>query len=269
MDEVTYKYLPPERISYLEDELLRFTPPIELNDPFECIPSITIEDATLVFKAVLDERIEEVNNNQALTRAERRAYLRQIAHDRKKNLYHVERTKKYFYERAKEKLNSNIGIFSLSKRWDSTLMWSHYCNSHKGFCVGFDKQNEFFKGGDSKGRNINIRDVIYSNDRIKVPVGKGKQIDFDVMYVKSKDWAYEEEERVLAKFDLALRKIDAPPFHVYLFKVSHTIITEIIIGANASDELRKTVTDFCSKKEICCFQSVVSETKFDMMRLKI
>jgi hypothetical protein len=33
-----YKYLPIERLSYLDNELLRFTQPTDLNDPFECLP---------------------------------------------------------------------------------------------------------------------------------------------------------------------------------------------------------------------------------------
>lgn len=39
MDNIIYKYLPIERLSYLEDELLRITQPSDLNDPFECLPS--------------------------------------------------------------------------------------------------------------------------------------------------------------------------------------------------------------------------------------
>ena len=35
-----YKYLPPDRKTYLDDELLRFTQPGALNDPFECIPIV-------------------------------------------------------------------------------------------------------------------------------------------------------------------------------------------------------------------------------------
>src|SRR5580700_1141217 len=43
----TYKYLPAERISFLQDGLLRFSPPGALNDPFELLPGIT--------QAVIDE----------------------------------------------------------------------------------------------------------------------------------------------------------------------------------------------------------------------
>ena len=39
MNSIIYKYLLAERKTYFEDELLRFTQPRYLNDPFECLPA--------------------------------------------------------------------------------------------------------------------------------------------------------------------------------------------------------------------------------------
>ena len=38
-----YKYLPAERDTYFKDALLRFSPPSELNDPYECLPVLSKE----------------------------------------------------------------------------------------------------------------------------------------------------------------------------------------------------------------------------------
>src|SRR6218665_1281944 len=48
--------------------------------------------------------------------------------------------------------DERLGILCLSERWDSILMWSHYADLHKGYCVGFheNKLREsglFGKGG--------------------------------------------------------------------------------------------------------------------------
>lgn len=32
------------------------------------------------------------------------------------------------------------GILSLSAVRDQTLMWSHYADGHRGFCIGFNSQ---------------------------------------------------------------------------------------------------------------------------------
>ena len=31
--------------------------------------------------------------------------------------------------------DTKLGILSLSKRYDDELLWAHYANSHKGFCI--------------------------------------------------------------------------------------------------------------------------------------
>jgi len=35
-------------------------------------------------------------------------------------------------------MSKKIGIFSLSKKYDDELLWAHYANSHKGFCIEYD-----------------------------------------------------------------------------------------------------------------------------------
>jgi len=50
---IVYKYLPPDRKTYLDDELLRFTQPGALNDPFECIPIVPKVDADKFVQGVI------------------------------------------------------------------------------------------------------------------------------------------------------------------------------------------------------------------------
>lgn len=40
-------------------------------------------------------------------------------------------------EQQLAKMLSAHGVLSLSARWDSSLMWSHYGDSHRGICLGF------------------------------------------------------------------------------------------------------------------------------------
>lgn len=38
MADVLYKFFPPERLTALQNRLVRFTPPEEFNDPFDIAP---------------------------------------------------------------------------------------------------------------------------------------------------------------------------------------------------------------------------------------
>jgi hypothetical protein len=40
--------------------------------------------------------------------------------------------------RAQKKLFSKFGIYSLSKTYKDEILWAHYSNSHKGFCIEYD-----------------------------------------------------------------------------------------------------------------------------------
>ncbi len=33
---------------------------------------------------------------------------------------------------------TKAGIYSLSKSYNENLMWTHYANKHRGYCLGFD-----------------------------------------------------------------------------------------------------------------------------------
>src|SRR5690606_28042600 len=87
----------------------------------------------------------------------------------------------------------------LSRRWNNTLMWSHYSKAHKGFCIGFNKNDEFFnKRGKTNVLDQGYQPVEYSKNRIRVPTEKGKVVSLKVLLTKSIDWKYEEEERLIA-----------------------------------------------------------------------
>jgi len=136
----TYKYLPPERIRVLSDGLIRFIPPSDLNDPFECVPIISLEETRRVLDAYIEETeagiLDDIINEGLPRKADWEAF-----QQRKKELLakleeNPSEIRDHFFQEAERRINTTIGILSLSKRWDSSLMWAHYCASHTGFCVG-------------------------------------------------------------------------------------------------------------------------------------
>ena len=57
MVKTLYKYVPAERKDYLDEnhQLLRFTQPGALNDPFECCPGLSVQKAEKIIQLYLEQ----------------------------------------------------------------------------------------------------------------------------------------------------------------------------------------------------------------------
>ncbi len=269
---LSYKYLPPERLPYFKDSLLRFTQPGDLNDPFECLPVLpSIEETTEALETLLRNNIEIIKKKvtqkakrKELVNLEQRKIKTQITAV-KKNLANNWREK--FNQESVLKMLSTIGIISFSKRWNSTLMWAHYASSHKGFCIGFDNDDPFFASYRAQFKSdIVFQEVKYSKDRIRIPYKSGETLDYNLMFTKSDEWEYEKEERLLLFLQRAKSIIKKEPYDICLFEVPHYLIKEIIIGASCSKSDSEIIRSFCSLKNIKLFKSHISDTAFDMTR---
>ncbi|QSX31785.1 DUF2971 domain-containing protein [Shewanella cyperi] len=133
-----------------------------------------------------------------------------------------------------EKSNKLIGVLSLTEKADNLLMWSHYAESHSGYCIGFKSNHSFFN------RKRSEKDEFYHLRKVKyLPRRPSKlMVDMngtDMFLLKSDIWEYEQEWRmcaVLLDADTIINKIDPP---VHLFNFPADLIEEVIIGVNAKD----------------------------------
>lgn len=83
-------------------------------------------------------------------------------------------------------------FLSLSRNHLNLLMWSHYCDSHKGFLLAFDRNHPYFEHAEA---------VRYRKNRANLNGARVSRLDPDelikhVVLEKALDWAYEEEERL-------------------------------------------------------------------------
>lgn len=92
-----------------------------------------------------------------------------------------------------------IGIYSLSKTYKDELLWAHYANSHKGFCIEYDLEllANSYKSFETFSFPVNytnmppkytIRDI-NKTDKTKVVQKLAGH--------KSKRWRYEQEHRIV------------------------------------------------------------------------
>ena len=236
---ILYKYLPISRIKYLENELLRFTQPKGLNDPFECLTQRPL--------------VKDVNDDV------NQYFPKEILNQ---NLLDE------LFSSAQQMNNDKIGILSLSKRWNNALMWAHYAISHTGFCVGFNTENDYFEDylSTDTEKSKTTKKVKYKKERVKIPLsGNEEPLGLQPFFTKSKDWKYEKEVRMIATLNIA-DAMSISNREVFLFKVPHKSIVEIIGGANIEKENEKIIKAFCVKNKIKFYKGEIADRTFDVQR---
>lgn len=105
-------------------------------------------------------------------------------------------------EKLKEFIET-LGVLCLSTTQKSILMWSHYADNHRGFCIGF-KNNIGFNENDVmqvKYSESRENDLLYqyiltldmNEDQKKLYLMR------EIILKKYIDWKYEEEWRIINK----------------------------------------------------------------------
>jgi hypothetical protein len=163
-------------------------------------------------------------------------------------------------------LDEYFGVLSLSCRWNSVLMWSHYSNCHRGFCIGF-KEEEIRNSITHKAVGMRLVDYDTEFPKIKPKVVKSPRDPyilekrFTQMAVKSLEWKYEEEYRIFYNF--FPKKPDTSD---RILKFKDNAIVEVIFGMNMSDPDRKKIESICKSKGIKTYQAKKIKFKFDIVK---
>lgn len=76
------------------------------------------------------------------------------------------------------------------------LMWSHYADEHKGFCIKYKLSNYFYKEDDTnENRHMYLKKIKYENVKFDLSI---KSINTNLAFAtKKKDWKYENEARLI------------------------------------------------------------------------
>lgn len=204
-------------LSVLTEGTLKYTCPLEFNDPFDCRPSYSRE----ALRKVGDTKKELLNaaaKRLGLSPAERIREKRKLA----KKIENYVGTDEFV-----EATLSRIGVVSLSTDPANILMWSHYADFHRGFVVGF--KIPLFgtrKQGLEGGYNLIPLEVNYSQTRPEVHYGidSPQAVLQKMVFTKSDHWHYENEHRVIEH-----RR--GPGIHAYN---RERLLDSVIAGMNIS-----------------------------------
>lgn len=122
----------------------------------------------------------------------------------------------------KAKLSDECGILCFTKNWESPVMWSHYADKHRGFCLGFEVPDGIAKNVD------------YVSSRLEWPEDAGEEFMGRVVCTKFKHWSYEEEYRIYVNLD------DCED-GLYFYNFSEQLVLKQVIVGAASTATRADV----------------------------
>ncbi len=233
--------------------------PKNFNDPFDFrIPKNFLSlDSQEKIERYVDEGIEK-HKSWLIAKG------RDLKQERAFQLKRLENLELYQQEHEEiesEATDKYYGILSLSARWDSILMWSHYGDFHKGFNVGYseEKMREsrlFGKGGP----------VGYSEDFPAIDPYSEHSMETSFMqtHYKSKEWEYEQEYRLTKLFFP-----NVPTEKDRTIKIPTEFIEEINLGISISENHKNEILDFARKNNINIFQTKKIPFKFGLTRFQV
>lgn len=213
--KILYKYKPFNQYSLqtILTNSIYFPTPIELNDPLDSSPSIKITDAWDANDILYHLRLRDIR-----TKIED-IFLTEDMHVDLKNEIDVLCTTHAFkscldehiiseeegYERLiSESLVRHLkpGIFSMTEDAKNHLMWSHYADEHKGYCIGYDTtetDSDLIQVKyDNEAGEVAMEDILELIDS-NYDQTLGQALFKKVLGVKRKNWAYEKEWRYVIK----------------------------------------------------------------------
>lgn len=237
----------------LTSNLLSFPSPDNFNDPFDsAIPIHYDQGSKQEIISYWEEylKISRPDLNRKQRKGEAINFYREIQKGGGRRAVEIQ-------ERI---IPSMVGVFSLSGNYKSILLWSHYSDSHKGFCVGFNVmrlkrfcQKRFI----DLEETISLEEVNYSE---KYPFIDAYRMSSDErlkyqLLTKSPEWQYEKEYRLIW-FKGAKKKL----------RIDDGIIKRVILGCKMTqadkDEIISILKD--RKNKVYLYQAKKREDAFKL-----
>jgi hypothetical protein len=272
-----YKYIAPQWASVLETRLIRFTQPMYFNDPFELAPCVeaamdtSFEDYLIrkvLSSVAADPSVGSEHYRAALAEHERTTglplstlfpYEQQLAAmvpvipELMRSLLGPANAEigTTFYTQLRERIARLFGVLSLADAPNNLLMWAHYGDEHRGVVIGFEKDHSFFD------RRLQDQDVaryvtpvMYSPHRPKrtIVYDPGddeaafmEELARDFFLVKSPEWSYEHEWRMILPASDASRVTQKSSQEVLLYEFPADAVSDVILGCRTSPDTVETV----------------------------
>ncbi len=253
---ILYKYCDQlGAVKILESLELKLPSISEVNDPLECLPFLYCPDDKSAIEA------------QYLSALGRRNMLPSADYKQKLEKGEIHKVLEEEQRNFIRDWNQRKGrLLSVSETAQSTVMWAHYSDKHKGAVIGIDFDNIHHV-------KMKIGPVDYSEQRPKINILSDITLDKfrRVLFTKSVDWEYEKEFRViflvddlegLQQRDLACLK-DFNSQKTWFLRLNPESIRKVVFGLYTEKGLKSAIEKLIGRPElqhVKLYQAEESET---------
>ncbi|MDQ9010552.1 DUF2971 domain-containing protein [Acinetobacter gerneri] len=146
-----YRSLTNNALNNLRTQTLWFDKPANMNDPYDCRFTVqnlldqkcSVEFYKHLFEDQIDVNIINRLKNESIS-------LRKLIETEPGMMEQaliptlikaIDEISEQDHLKFLNKLLNEVHFCSLSSSYDSMLMWTHYCNEHRGFCIEYDLNN--------------------------------------------------------------------------------------------------------------------------------
>ncbi|MDP9254352.1 MAG: DUF2971 domain-containing protein [Verrucomicrobiota bacterium] len=233
MGDLIYKYCRHYGVQFIEKGKLKFSPPIEFDDPFELrpqpgSPTLTIEDSNILLGD--DLRMRDLYNSTKSTtpfdewlgprRASPQEFNLELARVLREGIEN-------YCPGALASISKQYGMACFSETASDVRMWSHYANEHKGIVVGLDRGS----------LGINLLPVRCKSERVHFTASQfaNPQLSWvvELLTTKSEDWRYQKEWRAVLRLGEPPLKFDHQ-LGGHIFEVPREAMKRVLIGCKAT-----------------------------------
>lgn len=144
-----------------------------------------------------------------------------------------------------KEFRSKYYLCSFTDKNNDILMWSHYSNNHKGFCIEYKIEALYNSCGP-------LIPIFYSD--VPISINLKKSADIRPLYTKYRNWNYENEWRIIKSKDEGYKSlfeiIDTPkPSGIYM-------------GCEIESELKDSLLRYCIENNISLYQGYKSRQEY-------
>lgn len=157
----------------------------------------------------------------------------------------------------KEILKAIKGIMKVScfsESWNSILMWSHYADCHKGFCIEYD--TKLF----SETKKMMFFPVLYQSSITDITenlVNGTRNAGLISIVGKAKEWEYEKEWRMINLTEEC---------RSYYYRKE---IRSVILGAECEKKYKNTICNWAENNGKKVYQEKMSLKKYELLKERI
>ncbi len=236
------------------------------NDPYDCRLTVNFKDLNSSNKKETFIRKATIKVFNELQNSGRYIDEEMISLERKLN--NIDEFQINHDITQKNMQDEYYGVISLSTEWNNMLMWAHYSDNHKGYCIGLDEASLIKEGLINKHKGIKGGIVKYKRDFPVIDPITSLEMDptekgFIITHTKACDWRYESEYRIMKVFDIHEEKQNR------ILNYPDTAIVEVIIGSSIGKEDRNEIEQECKSRNLNLYKLSFDKFKYQAEKERI